>query len=42
MTEYDIVDEVNRDTAALLAGTDAVIAWKPDGEGAYRLEERDE
>lgn len=42
MTQYDIVDEVNRDTAELLADTDALIAWKPDGEGAYRLEVRDE
>ena len=41
MTEYDIVDEVNRETAELLAETDAKIAWQPDGDGAYRLEERD-
>jgi hypothetical protein len=43
MTEFDIVDEINRETAELLADNpDAVIAWQPDGDGAYRLEPRDD
>jgi len=43
--EYDlqIVDEVTRDTAEKLQATDAMLAWKPNGEsGAYVVEFRDE
>jgi hypothetical protein len=36
--EYQIVDEVARETADILADTEAVIAWKADGDGAYVLE----
>jgi len=41
--EYQVVDEVTRETADLLrANPDAVLAWKADGEGAYVLEPADE
>lgn len=42
MTEYDIVDEVARETAEMLADTDAVLAWKADSDGAFVLEARDD
>jgi len=36
--EYQIVDEVARETAEILADTEAVVAWQADGDGAYVLE----
>lgn len=40
--EYDVVDEVTRETASMLAGTDATLAYGPDGETVFVLEARDE
>ena len=42
--EYQIADEVTRETAKLLRGQDGVtIVWKADrAEGAYRVEPADE
>lgn len=41
--EYQVVDEVTRETADLLgANPDAVLAWKADGDGAYVLEPADD
>lgn len=42
MTEWEAVDEVNRETAEILAKAGTDIVWKPDGDGAYRIEPRDE
>ena len=42
MTEYQAVDEVNRETAEILAEAGTDIVWKPDGDGAYRIEPRDD
>ena len=42
-TDFQIVDEVSRDTAEHLQKTDAMLAWKPDGEsGAYVIEFRED
>lgn len=35
--EYTIDDEVNRNTATHLRGTDAILAVKPEGDGAFVL-----
>lgn len=35
--EYTIDDEVNRNTAAHLRDTDAILAVKPEGDGAFVL-----
>ena len=41
--EYQVVDEVKRETADLLrTNPDAVLAWKADGDGAYVLEVADD
>lgn len=41
MTNYDIVDKIDRGTAELLEDNpDAVLAWGDDA--VYRLEDRDE
>ena len=42
MTEYQAVDEVNRETAEILAEHGTDIVWKPDGDGAYRIAPRDD
>jgi len=39
-TEYQVVDRVERETAELLADTDAVLAWDPEYEQALVLEVR--
>jgi len=36
--EFDVVDEVARETAEYLRDTDAIIAWKAEGDGALILE----
>lgn len=42
MTNYDIVDKIDRGTAELLTDNpDAVLAWGEEGD-VYRLEERDD
>jgi len=38
--EYQIVDRVERDTAELLSGTDAILAW--GDEDVFVLEPRDD
>ena len=40
--EYQVVDEVARETADKLRATDAILAWKADGDGAYVLEVADD
>jgi len=40
--EYQVVDEVARETADKLQATDATLAWKADGDGAYVLEPADD
>ena len=41
--EYQVVDEVARETADLLrTNPDAVLAWKADGDGAFVLEPADD
>lgn len=42
MTNFDVVDTVSRETAAHLEGTDATLAYGPEGETVYVLEARDE
>jgi hypothetical protein len=39
---YDIVDTVSRETAAHLEGTDAILAYGPEGETVYVLEPRED
>jgi hypothetical protein len=40
--EFDVVDEVTRETAAMLAETDATLAYRADGDTVFVLEARDE
>jgi len=42
MTEWEAVDEVNRETAEILADAGTDIVWKPDGDGAYRIAPRND
>lgn len=36
--EWQVVDEVTRETAEMLVDAGATVAWKADGDGAYRIE----
>lgn len=36
--EYAVVDEVTRETAEMLRGTDAILAWRQDAETVLVLE----
>ena len=40
--EYQVVDEVARETADKLRATDAILVWKADGDGAFVVEPADD
>ena len=40
--EYQVVDDVTRETADKLRATDAILAWQADGDGAFVLEPADD
>jgi hypothetical protein len=40
--EYQVVDEVARETADKLRATDAILVWQADGDGAFVVEPADD
>lgn len=40
--DFEVVDHVGRSTGELLAETDAVLAWDPDGERMLVLDPTDD